>query len=46
MPASDALEAIGAAPAQRTVWRAGQVVARTTVHTSISPPNQPKGAAP
>ena len=29
MPAADALEALAAATAQRTVWRAGQVVART-----------------
>jgi cytosine deaminase len=36
MPAADALEALGAATAHRTVWRAGQVVARTTVHTEIT----------
>jgi cytosine deaminase len=40
MPAGDALEALGAAPAQRTVWRAGQVVARTTVHAEIAGPQQ------
>jgi cytosine deaminase len=44
MPAADALEALGAAPVQRTVWRAGQVVARTTVHTSLASP-QLEGAA-
>jgi cytosine deaminase len=37
MPAADALEALGAATAQRTVWKAGNVVARTTVHTEIAP---------
>jgi cytosine deaminase len=51
MPAADALEALGAASAQRTVWRAGLVVARTTVHSEFSPPRQPtppelEGAAP
>ena len=40
MPASDALEALGAATAQRTVWRAGRVVARTTVHSAIAEPRQ------
>jgi cytosine deaminase len=50
-PAGDALEALGAASAQRTVWRAGLVVARTTVHSEVSPPRQPtppelEGAAP
>jgi cytosine deaminase len=46
MPAADALEALAAATAQRTVWRAGQVVARTTVHSSISTPNQPGQSQP
>jgi cytosine deaminase len=46
MPAADVLEALGAAPAQRTVWRAGRVVARTTVHSSVASPKQLKGAAP
>ena len=46
MPAADVLEALGAAPAQRTVWRAGRVVARTTVHSSIASPQQLEGAAP
>ena len=40
MPASDALEALGAAPAQRTVWRSGRVVARTTVHSEVAQPHQ------
>jgi cytosine deaminase len=46
MPAGDALEALGAATAQRTVWRAGRVVARTTVRTDLSIPRQLEGAAP
>jgi cytosine deaminase len=46
MPAADVLEALGAAPAQRTVWRAGRVVARTTVHSSVASPQQLEGAAP
>jgi cytosine/creatinine deaminase len=37
MPAGDALEALGAATAQRTVWKAGVVVARTTVHCEVAP---------
>jgi cytosine deaminase len=37
MPAGDALEALGAATAQRTVWKAGHVVARTTVHSEVAP---------
>lgn len=48
MPAADALEALGAASAHRTVWRAGAVVARTTVHTELVPSAHdpiPKGAA-
>jgi cytosine deaminase len=45
MPASDALEALGAAIAQRTVWRAGRVVARTTVRTDLSTSRQMEGAA-
>lgn len=40
MPASDVLEALGAASAQRTVWKAGQVVARTIVHSEVSSPHQ------
>jgi len=43
MPAVDALEALGAASAHRTVWRAGTVVARTTVRTEIE--MKKKGAA-
>ncbi len=43
LPAADALDALGSATQQRTVWRAGRVVARTTVHTEISPL---EGAAP
>lgn len=38
MPAETALDALGAAGVQRTVWRAGQVVARTTVHSEITMP--------
>jgi cytosine/creatinine deaminase len=38
MPAVDALEALGAASAHRTVWRAGTIVARTTVRTEIASP--------
>jgi cytosine deaminase len=38
LPADDALAALGAASAHRTVWRAGQVVARTTVHSEIAEP--------
>jgi cytosine/creatinine deaminase len=38
MPAADALEALGAAGAQRTVWRGGTIVARTTVHAEIAGP--------
>jgi cytosine deaminase len=48
MPAADALEALGAASAHRTVWRAGTVVARTTVHTELvlsAHDPVPKGAA-
>jgi cytosine deaminase len=36
--ADDALGALGAASAHRTVWRAGRVVARTTVHSEIAEP--------
>jgi len=36
--AADALEALGAAGAQRTVWKAGRIVARTTVHSEITEP--------
>jgi cytosine deaminase len=39
LPGGDALEALGAASAHRTVWRSGRVVARTTVHAEISAPN-------
>jgi cytosine deaminase len=46
MPAADALDALAAATQQRTVWRAGQVVARTTVHSSVASPQQLEGAAP
>lgn len=45
MPAGDALDALGAASAHRTVWRAGRVVARTTVHSEIAEPAL-LGAAP
>lgn len=38
IPADDALEALGAAGAQRTVWKAGRIVARTTVHSDITEP--------
>jgi cytosine deaminase len=38
LPAGDALEALGAASAHRTVWRAGAVVARTTVTAVIASP--------
>jgi cytosine/creatinine deaminase len=38
IPADDALEALGAAGAQRTVWKAGRIVARTTVHSEITEP--------
>ena len=40
IPGGDALEALGAASAHRTVWRAGRVVARTTVHAEISSPRR------
>jgi cytosine/creatinine deaminase len=40
LPGGDALEALGAASAHRTVWRSGRVVARTTVHAEISSPRQ------
>jgi cytosine deaminase len=43
LPAIDALEALGAAGAQRTVWRAGRVVAHTTVHTQLAEPAQARG---
>lgn len=50
IPAGDALEALGAAGAQRTVWKAGRIVARTTVHSEITEPSSqqtptPAGAA-
>jgi cytosine/creatinine deaminase len=41
----DALEALGAASAHRSVWRAGRVVARTTVNADITAPHQLEGAA-
>jgi cytosine deaminase len=34
----DALDALGAAGVQRTVWRGGRVVARTTVRTELTRP--------
>jgi cytosine deaminase len=53
IPAETALDALGAATQHRTVWRAGRVVARTTVRAEISEPGllqaQPaelEGAAP
>jgi cytosine deaminase len=45
LPGGDALEALGAAGAQRTVWRAGRVVARTTIRTDLTVPRQLEGAA-
>jgi cytosine deaminase len=45
LPAGDALEALGAASAHRTVWRAGTIVARTTVRTEIATPSAPRGAS-
>jgi len=45
MPAADALEALGAATAHRTVWRSGTVVARTTVRTDIAAPARESGSA-
>jgi cytosine deaminase len=44
MPADNVLDALGAASAHRTVWRAGRVVARTTVHSEIAEPAM-QGAA-
>jgi cytosine/creatinine deaminase len=44
MPADTALDALGAASAHRTVWRAGKVVARTTVRSEVSEPAM-EGAA-
>jgi cytosine deaminase len=38
LPAADALEALAAAPAARTVWRAGRIAARTTVTSEIAAP--------
>jgi cytosine deaminase len=50
MPADNVLDALGAASAHRTVWRAGRVVARTTVHSETAEPAPHKstlqGAAP
>jgi cytosine deaminase len=45
LPGGDALEALGTAGAQRTVWRAGAVVARTAVRTDLAVPRQLEGAA-
>ncbi|KQC38076.1 amidohydrolase family protein [Frankia sp. ACN1ag] len=41
LPAANALEALAAAGEQRTVWRAGRVVARTTVHSELTEPRRP-----
>jgi cytosine deaminase len=41
IPAETALDALGAATQHRTVWRAGRVVARTTVHVEICSPGGP-----
>ena len=38
LPGTDLLDVLGAAPAARTVWKAGRVVARTTVDSSIADP--------
>ena len=46
MTAGDALEALGAASAHRTVWRAGTIVARTTVRTEIASPAAARDASP
>ena len=46
LPAADALEALGAASAHRTVWRAGTIVARTTVRTEIAQPSPAKAIQP
>ena len=46
LPAADALEALGAASAHRTVWRAGTIVARTTVRTEIASPSAGKAIQP
>jgi cytosine deaminase len=43
MPASDLLDALGIAGAERTVWRDGRVVARTVVHSDLA---APAGATP
>jgi cytosine deaminase len=43
--AGDALEALGAAGAQRIVWKAGRVVARTTVASEITEPGVTESAA-
>jgi len=43
MPATDLLDALGIAGAERTVWRDGQVVARTVVHSELA---APPGATP
>jgi cytosine deaminase len=46
LPGTDVLDVLGTATEQRTVWRAGRVVARTTVHSSVATPQQQEGAAP
>ncbi|MBL7500103.1 amidohydrolase family protein [Frankia nepalensis] len=46
MPAGDALEALGAAGAARTVWRDGRVVARTVVRSELAAPAPPSPRAP
>jgi cytosine/creatinine deaminase len=46
LAAGDALEALGAASAHRTVWRAGTIVARTTVRTEIATPPAARDASP
>jgi len=38
LPAADALDALAAAGAARTVWRSGRVVAHTSVHTTLHAP--------
>ena len=40
LPGEDALDALGTASAHRTVWRAGRVVARTTVQSEVSSPHR------
>ncbi|MGF7236032.1 MAG: amidohydrolase family protein, partial [Frankia sp.] len=45
LPASDPLDALGAAGAARTVWRAGRIVAHTTVHCELADPGSVSLAA-